>query len=264
MVVFLGTLPGHLYMDLTCSVWDTVDLPKTRICHAKNKLSLPNFRLAKSKSIALPSPTKVRKEFGKLKRIRSGEILTGSPERDLETELSLDRSFERGDDVIDHHDDNDGGANVTLRHSGDIRNADYEESPHFPRDKSKINVSPTKTQSGSGSINHSASVKVGPTVMEPNVDFDFHVKISVNSGKCVLHTAKDEEKRRMKKDRSFSGNIFDNSPNVSRKFRSGGGPPGTGDNRERSSTRLRAPTAQDMTIFYIPGHYFDVKDIVKQ
>ena len=174
-------------MDLTCSVWDTVDLPKTRICHAKNKLSLPNFRLAKSKSIALPSPTKVRKEFGKLKRIRSGEILTGSPERDLETELSLDRSFERGDDVIDHHDDNDGGANVTLRHSGDIRNADYEESPHFPRDKSKINVSPTKTQSGSGSINHSASVKVGPTVMEPNVDFDFHVKISVNSGKCVAH-----------------------------------------------------------------------------
>ena len=58
----------------------------------------------------------------------------------------------------------------------------------------------------------------------------------------------------MKKDRSFSGNIFDNSPNVSRKFRSGGaGPPGTADNRERSSTRLRAPTAQDMTIFYIPG-----------
>jgi len=88
------------------------------------------------------------------------------------------------------------------------------------------------------------------------VDFEFHVKISVNSGKCVLHTAaKDDEKRRMKKDRSFSGNFFDNSPNVSRKFRSGGGagPPGTGENRERSSTRLRAPTAQDMTIFYIPG-----------
>ena len=106
--------------------------------------------------------------------------------------------------------------------------------------------------------------RIKTTVMEPNVDFDFHVKISVNSGKCVLHTAKDEEKRRMKKDRSFSGNIFDNSPNVSRKFRSGGGPPGTGDNRERSSTRLRAPTAQDMTIFYIPGHYFAVKDIVKQ
>jgi hypothetical protein len=60
----------------------------------------------------------------------------------------------------------------------------------------------------------------------------------------------------MKKDRSFSGNIFENSPNFSRKLRSGGGPSGTGDNRERSSTRLRAPTAQDMTIFYIPGKTF--------
>ena len=90
---------------------------------------------------------------------------------------------------------------------------------------------------------------------EPNVDFEFHVQIVVNSGKCVLHTAAsaDDEKRKMKKDRSFSGNIFD-SPNMSRKFRSGGpGLPGTGETRERSSTRLRAPTAQDMTIFYIPG-----------
>ena len=95
--------------------------------------------------------------------------------------------------------------------------------------------------------------QTGPIAPEPNVDFEFHVKILVNSGKCVLHTAKDEEKRKMKKDRSFSGNIFD-SPNMSRKFRSGGtGIPGTGETRERSSTRLRAPTAQDMTIFYIPG-----------
>ena len=212
--------------------------------------------MAKSKSIALPSPTKERKEFGKLKRIRSGEILTGSPEREVAKESSLDRSFERphSKDVTDRHD-----GVASLRHSSeDVRHADYEDTPHFPRDKSKINVSPTKPQpgSGSGSINHSASqsVKVGPATSEPNVDFDFHVKISVNSGKCVLHTAtKDEERRKMKKDRSFSGNIFENSPNFSRKLRSGGVPSGTGDNRERSSTRLRAPVAQDMTIFYIPG-----------
>ena len=208
--------------------------------------------MAKSKSIALPSPTKERKEFGKLKRIRSGEILTGSPEREAGApDQSLDRSFER---QYSQDDRLDGVAGLS-QSSEDVGHADYEDTPHFPRDKSKINVSPTKTQSGSGSINHSASVKVGPATSEPNVDFDFHVKISVNSGKCVLHTAKDEERRRMKKDRSFSGNIFENSPNFSRKLRSCGGPSGTGDNRERSSTRLRAPVAQDMTIFYIPGEY---------
>jgi hypothetical protein len=88
--------------------------------------------------------------------------------------------------------------------------ADYEDSPHFPRDKTKYNISPTKIQSNSMS-NHTMLIK-----SEPNVDFEFHVKIFVNSGKCVLHTTKEEEKKRMRKDRSFSGNIFDNSPNQSR------------------------------------------------
>jgi hypothetical protein len=63
------------------------------------------------------------------------------------------------------------------------RHADYEDSPHFPRDKSKITVSPTKNQPGSGgssSINHSANVKVGPGATEPNVDFEFHVKVSIS------------------------------------------------------------------------------------
>ena len=49
---------------------------------------------------------------------------------------------------------------------------------------------------------------------EPNVDFEFHVKIFIKGGKCVLHTSKgstDEEKRKMKKDKSFTGkkmNLF--------------------------------------------------------
>ena len=44
---------------------------------------------------------------------------------------------------------------------------------------------------------------------EPNVDFEFHVKIFIKGGKCVLHTSKgsEEEKRKMKKDKSFSGKI---------------------------------------------------------
>ena len=43
---------------------------------------------------------------------------------------------------------------------------------------------------------------------EPNVDFEFHVKIFIKGGKCVLHTSKgstEEEKRKMKKDKSFTG-----------------------------------------------------------
>ncbi len=64
------------------------------------------FRLAKSKSIALPSPTKEKVEFGKLKRIRSGEILTGSPEHETESDSTLDCSFERPhkDDTVHHRD----------------------------------------------------------------------------------------------------------------------------------------------------------------
>ena len=43
------------------------------------------------------------------------------------------------------------------------------------------------------------------------------MKIFINSGKCVLHTSKEEERRKMKKDRSFSG-PFGHSPNAGRKL----------------------------------------------
>ena len=84
------------------------------------------LRLAKSKSIALPSPTKEKVEFGKLKRIRSGEILTGSPEHETESDSTLDCSFERPhkDDTVHHRDVTDHRENVTAttptaRHSVD-------------------------------------------------------------------------------------------------------------------------------------------------
>jgi len=133
--------------------------------------------LAKSKSIALPSPTKERVEFGKLKRIRSGEVLTGSPERETDSEPKLDRSFDLGAGDVTDHTLNEVTSrhvtDVTARQTNDVPvrhgdvvplfdQADYEDSPHFPRDKTKFNVSPTKAQpgSGGGSINHSASLKV--------------------------------------------------------------------------------------------------------
>ena len=85
---------------------------------------------------------------------------------------------------------------------------DYDESPHFPRDKSKYTLSPGK---------QNASISKLQQTVEPNVDFEFHVKIFINSGKCVLHTSKEEERRKMKKDRSFSG-PFGHSPNSTRKL----------------------------------------------
>ena len=103
--------------------------------------------------------------------------MTGSPERETESDSTLERSFEMGaSDVTDHH-LNDVTSlhmkDVTARHANDapvrhsdsvplFEQADYEDSPHFPRDKTKFNVSPTKAQpgSGGGSINHSASLKV--------------------------------------------------------------------------------------------------------
>ena len=121
--------------------------------------------MAKSKSIALPSPTKEKPELGKLKRIRSGEELTGSPERDTESDSTLDCSFERA-----AHDVPTAASRQTAPHSATrnhdgltlFEKEDYEDSPHFPRDKTKFNVSPTKGQpgSGGGSINHSSSLKV--------------------------------------------------------------------------------------------------------
>ena len=79
---------------------------------------------------------------------------------------------------------------------------EIEESPHFPRDKSKYMLSPNKTKQPGFPL---PSQQSAVPATEPNVDFEFHVKIFINSGKCVLHTLKEEEKRKMKKDRSFSG-----------------------------------------------------------
>ena len=69
------------------------------------------------------------------------------------------------------------------------------------RDKSKYTLSPM------GQQNLSKGAMIPP---EPNVDFEFHVKIFIKGGKCVLHTSKgsEEEKRKMKKDKSFSGKIL--------------------------------------------------------
>lgn len=204
-------------------------------------------RIGKSKSVALPSPIKEESymdEFetagSKLKKVHSGETLNSSfDDSDFEfSKKSLTRES-------------------TIEEEGDTP-VDYDDSPHFPRDQSKYTLSPNK----SGSI----SKTVAPA--EPNVDFEFHVKIFINSGKCVLHTAKaDEEKRKMKKDRSFSGNnIFaaESSPSISRKLR-----PANSEMRVSymSTSRLRdmRSVLQDATTFYIPGldvrvHYISRTD----
>ena len=145
-------------------------------------------KIGKSKSVALPSPTK--EESGSildnykptLKKIHSGEALNtsfGDSEFEFTEKsppLSKGESFEEPPEN-------------TL--------VDYDESPHFPRDKSKYTLSPSK--------NPSKNLLPQP---EPNVDFEFHVKIFIKGGKCVLHTLKEEEKRKMKKDRSFSGTYY--------------------------------------------------------
>jgi hypothetical protein len=80
---------------------------------------------------------------------------------------------------------------------------------YIPRDKSKYTLSPMGQQQQQQNV--SKGVVIPP---EPNVDFEFHVKIFIKGGKCVLHTSKgstEEEKRKMKKDKSFTGkkiNLF--------------------------------------------------------
>ena len=116
---------------------------------------------------------------GKLKKIHSGEIMHNSSYEDSEfefqTQVKRQSSLERESSLVD-----------------------YDDSPHFPRDKSKYTLSPMGQQNVS---------KVPVVAPEPNVDFEFHVKIFIKGGKCVLHTSKgsEEEKRKMKKDKSFTG-----------------------------------------------------------
>ena len=154
----------------------------------------------------------------KLKKIQSGEILHSSFE-DADFEFNRSPSFVEEKDRFQ---------------------AEYDESPHFPRDKSKYNLSPNRNKS-----------LVPPPATEPSVDFEFHVKVFINSGKCVLHTLKEEEKRKMKKDRSFSGNLFSDSPNLSRKLRNN--PEIRGSYMSTSRLREKRQYSQDLTEFYIPG-----------
>ena len=127
---------------------------------------------------------------------------------------------------------------------------EIEESPHFPRDKSKYMLSPNKTKQPGFPL---PSQQSAVPATEPNVDFEFHVKIFINSGKCVLHTLKEEEKRKMKKDRSFSGNLFTDSPNMSRKLIRPNNPELRASYMSTSRLREKKQFTQDVTEFYIPG-----------
>ena len=96
-------------------------------------------------------------------------------------------------------------AQSTLDH-GESSIVDYDESPHFPRDKSKYTLSPTGGQQNVSK--GGAGGAIVPMQPEPNVDFEFHVKIFIKGGKCVLHTRDmQEEKRKMKKEKSFTGGL---------------------------------------------------------
>ena len=63
-----------------------------------------------------------------------------------------------------------------------------QDSLHFPRDKSRLLSSPAKLANNPNNSKSSAGPGGAPSAAEPNVDFDFHVKIFINSGRCVLHT----------------------------------------------------------------------------
>ena len=164
-------------------------------------------KIGKSKSVALPSPIKeegsILDRAPKLKKIHSGEMLNSSFES---SEFEFDKPSSSSSNIPAHPTSFSRDNNGQLERSNSL--VDYDESPHFPRDKSKYTLSPGK---------QNASISKLQQTVEPNVDFEFHVKIFINSGKCVLHTSKEEERRKMKKDRSFSG-PFGHSPNSTRKL----------------------------------------------
>ena len=192
--------------------------------------SMQNHKLkdiGKSKSVAATikeDPILEETFVPKLKKIASGEIFHDDFEfQKTSPSLTRESTFEE--------------------------KVDYDESPHFPRDKSKYTLSPSKLAQNSS--------KTPLAQPEPNVDFEFHVKIFIKGGKCVLHTSKEEDAKRgkMKKDRSFSGAFAvppnENSPNLSRKLRPGSDLRGS----YMSTSRLRdiRQIIQDVTTFYIPG-----------
>ena len=113
-------------------------------------------KIGKSKSVALPSPIKEEPpdyDFAtrpKLKKIHSGEILNSSYD-DSEFEFNKNRN------------------SYSPVEEKDRFQAEYDESPHFPRDKSKYTLSPNRNKS-----------LVPPPATEPSVDFEFHVKVFIN------------------------------------------------------------------------------------
>merc|ERR1712008_182229 len=119
-------------------------------------------KIGKSKSVALPSPVKEESILddttgagsSKLKKIHSGELMHDSPYEDSEFEFQTDvkraSTLERDSSLVD-----------------------YDESPHFPRDKSKSTLSPM------GQQQQQNVSKVPGLPLEPNVDFEFHVKIFI-------------------------------------------------------------------------------------
>ena len=115
--------------------------------------------------------------------------------------------------------------------------------------KTKFNTSPKTTMGG---FNQSSSSTTGgkntatATQEEPNVDFEFHVSVRIKSGKCMLHT--DRKPGKIVKDRSFSGNIFGESPDNQRKMKTN-----FSSSRLRGSERPQVGGVQDVTTFFIPG-----------
>ena len=135
---------------------------------------------------------------------------------------------------------------------GSPRDTDMSKTGSIVGDKVKGTVSPKQQALASNIIAEKKS-------SEPNVDFEFDFKIFINSGKCVLHT-KSEDTKHMKKDKSYPGQMSDNSgsPHSNRKTRH----PSDRDRMSISSSRLKQNLTQqsfldNSTVFFIPG--LDVK-----
>ena len=69
----------------------------------------------------------------------------------------------------------------------------YDRDPHFPRDAKRLSLSPIKLRS-TDSVTAAAAAANSAKAAEPNVDFEFLVNIFINSGKCLLHTPREEER----------------------------------------------------------------------
>ena len=253
---------------------------KSKASYIKEKLGLgsgsgassssAHHRLgAKSKSVCIPSPTLEEKEFqipeGQQRKLSQSFKLSFDEDL-MTTELSEELALppqpppQRKVPVISRTSTIEEEEELSFDGEFQPGNNKNTKSPGLSRDSSsslkKFNLSPKTSNNSSSSgerpTTNPSNITMGNLkAQEPNVDFEFQINILINSGKCVLHTVKEEEKRRMKKDRSFSGNIFD-SPNLSRK-----GVKGSSDFKTvHSSTRLRdmrpLPT-QDITTFHIPG-----------